>query len=740
MPRIPIFKLGNSEEIQPPSLVGYTPMLSLDGLQLGVDNLRHDVHLSLRFVEQARLQVARLIARHGDIEGLLAAEAPERTQSSHFIKSAPAAKLSSKANPADLKPLLAEVHVAALTRAKAAENLAVDLLGRLAIIKFLRVELNAQFAQMLERGRMMLKSYEGVRQQKALEYRERIAAFQVAKKIILRKTSQELFRVLREIEKETLARMRRSLFGDRGHAEYKLFLNPLIFTEDGRDTYLNAEHYVMLGNFDRDPDRFSNVQSLACEFLRSLNLGPEVEQEGVLDSWLNVPENAQELVAAGNPDESTPEGRSRKVRLAAWTELLERGGVMDYVVASYEVAPLLTEYSPRINAQQLKNSLISREERDRVEKLIEQHGKLSSDSLYAAVNRVTGCRGAERAKIAGRFLRDFIRYHRDLRRVEALNEAMDSVSLIGNQKMRELSAMNGTLYDFLLPEEQKPTEDKILRHVVLKADVRDSSRLTRSLMERGMNPASYFSLNFYDPVNKLLAKYGAQKVFLEGDAIILALLEREGESTLAVSRACVLAREIIEIVRGYNQLLERAGLPTLELGVGISFQDSAPMYLMDGEQRIMISDALNESDRLSSCSKRVRKAIERMESPFNVYAFQTVNDADAGESLDDFVMKYNLNGIRISEAAFRRLEQEISLESCKLELPELWGSEGFLLYSGLVPLGNDIFRKILVRASRIPQVAPQNFSLQHWTERWYYEVCSNPSVYAALEARATAGK
>ena len=43
-------------------------------------------------------------------------------------------------------------------------------------------------------------------------------------------------------------------------------------------------------------------------------------------------------------------------------------------------------------------------------------------------------------------------------------------------------------------------------------------------MERELNPASYFSLNFYDPVNKLLAKYGATKVFLEGDAIILALL------------------------------------------------------------------------------------------------------------------------------------------------------------------------------------------------------------------------
>ena len=275
--------------------------------------------------------------------------------------------------------------------------------------------------------------------------------------------------------------------------------------------------------------------------------------------------------------------------------------------------------------------------------------------------------------MAARFLRDFLRYHRDLRRLEALNSALDSGNLIGNWKLRELSAMNGTLYEFLLPEEQKPSEDKVLRHVILKADIRDSSRLTRSLLEQGMNPASYFSLNFYDPVNKLLAKYGARKVFVEGDAIIVALLEHEGEAPLAVSRACVLAREIIDIVRGYNHLLERAGLPALELGTGISFQDAAPMYLMDGEQQIMISDALNESDRLSSCNKRVRKAIAGVEGPFNVYAFQTVKDADAGESPEDFILKYNLNGIRLSEAAFQRLQQEISLEPCQLGPAQIVG-------------------------------------------------------------------
>ncbi len=723
--------------MEPPRLASYSPSLSLENLQLGVDNLRHDVHLSSKFVDSTRLQIARLIVRHGNMDGLLAAEAPATAQlSSHFIGAKPLANKPAGAEPAELKPLLTEIHISALNRAKADENIAVDVLGRVAILKFLRVELQSQFALTLERCRMMLKSYEGVRQQKALEYRERVAAFQVAKRIILRKTGQDLFRILREIEKETLARMRRSLFGNRAEMGYTLFQNPLIFSEDGRDTYLNAEHYVMLGNFDRDPDRFSNIRRIVCEFLQSLNLGKDAEENGIVDAWLNVPENALELVGGGMPDDSTVEGQSRKARLGAWVELLDAEGVLQYVVASYEVAPLLPEYSPRINAQQLKNALISREERDRVENLIREHGRLSTEGLYAAVAKAASCRGMERARIAARFLHDFLRYHRDLRRVEALNEVMDSVNLIGNAKMRELSAMNGTLYDFLLAEENKPVEEKILRHVVIKADVRDSSRLTRSLMERGLNPASYFSLNFYDPVNKLLAKYGATKVFIEGDAIILALLEREGDPGLAVSRACVLAREIIEIVRGYNQLLERGGLPTVELGVGISYQDAAPMYLMDGEQRIMISDALNESDRLSSCSKRVRKTIEGLQSPFGVYSFQTAADSEVEEGSEDFVLNYNLNGIRLNEGAFRRLQQEISLEPCRLELPELWGCEGFRLHAGLVPVGGDIFRKIVVRSSRVPQIDPRKFSLTRWTERWYYEVCSNPTIYSALEGKA----
>jgi len=740
MPRLPIFRLGGAPEKPAlPNLAASTPFVSLEGLSVGVDNLRHDVVLSTKFVEAARAQIARLIARAGELEGLLSAEAPASTQGPSWMRNQAGKATKPKHDPSEWKSLLTELQVASLTRAKKEFKLSVDLLARLAVTKFLRTEMNQQFLQVLERCRVLLKSYDNMRQQKAHEYRERLATFQVRKKIILRKTGQEIFETLREVEKSVLARTRRSLFGEEtsggSYFTYPLFLNRLLFSEDGRDDFLCAEHYVMLGNWDRDSDRYGRMRELVSGYLRSL-YGEEVSAE-TLDAWMNVPENARALVGTGTPEESD-EGQEQQERLAAWVRLLEDERVMENVIASYHVVPLLNEYAPRINPQQLKNALIDRTECDRVERMIQEHGKLSPNSLYAAVAKVASCRGAERAKVAARFLGDFFNYHRDLRRLEILNAALDSVNLVTNERLQEMSRVNGTLYEFLLPEEQsEPDSERVLRHVVLKADVRDSTRLTRTMMEKGLNPASYFSLNFYDPVNKLLEKYGAQKVFLEGDAIILAILEREGEPGLAVSRMCVLAREVIEIVRGYNELMQRSGMPQLELGVGITLQESAPLYLMDGEHQIMISEALNESDRMSSCNKRARKIMEPQAGPFHVYAFQAA-ELDADGNPEDVILSFNLGGIRLNEGAFRKLQQEITLEPMKVRLPPQLSSSDkgeYHLFSAMVPVDRDIFRKIVVRESRIPRIDPADFSVTGWTERSYYEVCTDPAIYSALEKR-----
>lgn len=737
MPRIPIFRLGGApEKPAPPKLAASTPCVSLEGLAVGVDNLRHDVVLSPRVAEAARAHIARLIARHGELEGLLSAEAPAPSQGPSWMRNLAGKVVRPKIDPSDWKALLIELQVASLNRAKKENRLSLDILARLAVTKFLRTEMNVQFAQVLERCRLLLKNYDNMRQQKAHEYRERLAGFQVRKKIILRKTGQDIFETLREVEKSTLARTRRSLFGEetvaRSYFTYPLFVNRLVFSDDGRDDYLCAEHYVMLGNWDRDPDRYGRLREVVSGYLRTL-YGDETTAE-TIDSWMNVLDNARLLVGTGTPEDSD-EGIAQQERLATWVRLLEDEHVIENVIASYYVVPLLSEYAPRINPQQLKSALIDRAECDRVEGLIQEHGKLSPNSLYAAVAKVASCRGAERAKVAARFLGDFFHYHRDLRRLEVLNGALDSVNLVPNERLKELSRVNGTLYEFLLPDEQEAGEsDRVLRHVVLKADVRDSTRLTRMMMDKGLNPASYFSLNFYDPVNKLLEKYGAQKVFLEGDAIILAILEREGEPGLAVSRMCVLAREIVEIVRGYNELMQRSGMPQLELGLGITLQESAPLYLMDGEHQIMISEALNESDRLSSCSKHVRKIMEPIAGPFHVYAFQTA-DLEGAANPEDVTVNFNLSGIRMNEGAFRKLQQEITLEPLKVRLPASLPSDKseYRLFKATVPIDHDIFRKIVVRESRIPRIDPESFSVKGWTERHYYEVCTDQAIYRALE-------
>ena len=158
------------------------------------------------------------------------------------------------------------------------------------------------------------------------------------------------------------------------------------------------------------------------------------------------------------------------------------------------------------------------------------------------------------------------------------------------------------------------------------------------------------------------------------------------------------------------------------------------MYLLDGDHRIMISDALNESDRLSSCDKRLRKAMQGMSVPFNVYEFR------ASEGEDSDVMKYNVGGIRISEAAFNRMKAEISLEQCQLEFPRLWGSENIRYWSALVPVGADIFRRLLIRVSQVPIVDSPGLGLVRWTENPMFEVCTNPAIYTAFEETMAQGK
>ena len=64
-----------------------------------------------------------------------------------------------------------------------------------------------------------------------------------------------------------------------------------------------------------------------------------------------------------------------------------------------------------------------------------------------------------------------------------------------------------------------------------------------------------------------------------------------------------------------------------------------------------------------------------------------------------------------------------------------WIDEQREFFVGTVPIANGVFRKIAIRKNRIAQVDVRDLSILHWTDRYYYEVCANPAVYAALPGR-----
>src|ERR1700760_3908112 len=67
----PFLNRGSIEEqVRQIALSSYSPVLALEGLTAGVDNVRHDVYLSSKFCDQARVHISRLITKYGNVEDL----------------------------------------------------------------------------------------------------------------------------------------------------------------------------------------------------------------------------------------------------------------------------------------------------------------------------------------------------------------------------------------------------------------------------------------------------------------------------------------------------------------------------------------------------------------------------------------------------------------------------------------------------------------------------------------------
>jgi hypothetical protein len=453
-----------------------------------------------------------------------------------------------------------------------------------------------------------------------------------------------------------------------------------------------------------------------------------------LGEYLDDPENAQRLFdPRAGAEESAP---LRAQLLTRLLDRLEQHEMLFQVLASYEVRPIVDEYCPPLHLQQLRRALVSKDELKQVERVIQQvpAKKLSLRTIEELSRRIQRYSRDEMKEIVLRFAGDFLRLHRDLRDAEHLTAVMERINLVTTEKARELSRMNNRLYECVLPEEGRPARDNVISHVIIKADVRGSTRMTQDLLSRGLNPASHFSLNLHEPVKKLLDRYDAKKVFIEGDAIILAIFETESSVAYArpVAKACILSRQILTVCNSYNERASSSDLPALELGLGIAFQGDAPTYWVDGDSRIMISKALNLSDRLSGCAKLAKRMLAKQKSHFSVFHFLNAMEGASAEELDEFLVRYNMNGIELNEDGFKKLSEEISLDTIETKLEMPWGKQNVTLFYGEVPLGESV-ELLVIRKSFARQLQPDG-KIGRPTEHCYYEVCTSPALYNLVAA------
>ena len=804
-------------------LQAYSPNLSFSRLTPGIDNIRYDVFLSPRWRELASRVLFQQMLFHGQ-PSLRELQADE-----------PRSRL---ANLEEFRRRSATLLLETLSQAKAENSIEVDLLGRVALYKWLTGEMRRQFGEVAVVCKECIEKKGRYRTQDDMwqfSMRSRLSEYQMNRRAVLRAAGETLFGFFEELEERKLRPERRALFGTDFSDTYQVLSSRLLFMENPYDSPGYLEHYIMLGRRDGDAGHVDLARESLVNFLREEGfLRPDedglagldqqrketlAELEGVsarlrevqgqlerpakpkgrvsrtlgllgeqkeatpgpaelesssrtlqarqeelsarietlqekieftrqegknrLQELLSFPGNAERLFGPVGPTSGPAEGSpAQKERRQKLYEMLEKAGTCSYILASYQMRALYKDFCPPLNPHQLKCALVEKSSWKELEAATRQFPARSfpMEKLAKLAGWVRRSRFKEAEPYLARFVRDFMRLQQDFQHYNLLSALMERIHLMEDERSRQVSRMNHSLYSCVLPEEREAGDERVVNHVIVKADIRDSTLLTEQLVERGLNPATHFSQHFFEPVRKLMARYNAVKIFLEGDALILGIFEndtgRSAQRSLAL--ACLLAKEVVVLTQAYNRRAAANDLPVLEMGLGIAFQGGSPHYWTDGESQVMISPAINLSDRLSSCSRVGRVLMSGQKTLYNCYLFEGPATVYSGEDKEGTLIRYNVMGVMLNEPGFRRLLSEISLESTHSEML-LFGEPGDQWFHwGLVPIGEH-FEKLLIREARVPLLDltdPNSPRVSGWTDRRYYEVCVEPALYDSFPPKS----
>ena len=265
------------------TLKSYNVILPMSSLTIGVDNIHHDVFLSPKFVQITRDYLFDLIRQNASSSYLSGME---------FRSTKPVDSTA-------FRKVLTELLQNSLTRAKHQKNIEIDILFRLAILKCITTELHSQFANvMLDAKEYIRKRGEYFeRSQQAHVLKARISEMQSARRDVIRLIGQLVAQIVIDIEENVIAKARRALFGEDFTPFYELLKNRLIFLDGGKDDFFFLEHYVLLGNYSRDPDRFEAMDELFQEFLKETGAGaaPEVPESAAAEKYRALTLEADQL-------------------------------------------------------------------------------------------------------------------------------------------------------------------------------------------------------------------------------------------------------------------------------------------------------------------------------------------------------------------------------------------------------------------------------------------------------------
>lgn len=633
---------------------------------------------------------------------------------------------------------------------------------------------------------------------RAVQLQERIVAFAQDESTLRYRLNQKLFRQVYKLENTTLRKLRKSVLGRSWPVPKKILFNPMLQLSSLWTGEQIMHHYTLVVLDEDDPEGFKRMNSLFValfaaylpSWAQSPDGAPKEEQKemgadtafglrqrldqgalrGFLEtelllhnalaeeeyvegrcSWLDAPDNFDFLLEDATVRKIR--GVEQKVRihpmsgggnwrrfLADIIRFLQQAGVGKKVLAAREAPALYNQLHGqvpvRLICQYLEGNLSQR-------KLIRRLAGAKNlkdptdiikllDKASAKIRHVTK---TQLQTYLLQFLKEFARLRRDLKMAYRSHWIMNHLRILTLDEDIELSRSNGSLQEFLLHDEQGDEQHRIRNHVIIKADVRGSTAITALLRDRNLNPASHFSLNFFQPITHLLEDYGATKVFVEGDAVILSIVEYEDMpyQWLSVSHACGLARKILQVVDAQNAKNKKHGLPELELGLGVSFSDEPPTFLYDGDHQIMISPAINRADQLSSCSALLRRTSLGTDQSRGVEVVVPVDQGATRKESSDRMLRYNVNGIELDVPAFFKLKNELALRKVGGSMPGY--SEQSVFYAARYPDRKGAMHWLVLREAPVRLWIGNSVSAEEQWGRRFYEVITDPDAVAIAKER-----